>query len=332
MRFNDDANLDSSRVEDGGGSGSGGGGGGMSIGLPHIAGGGVIGLIITVVVILAQNGFFGSAAQVAGGALRTTSLAQSASSFSGAGLNGSGSFDYRTCKTGRDANAHAECALVAVENSLTNYWSNQPDVKSIWKPESRIDVFHGSVQTDGCGAASTDAGPFYCPAPNHQGAIYLDTKFYDTIFRQLGGNATTFVQAYVIAHEYGHHIQDLRGEMAHQDGSTGATSFSVHLELQADCFAGMWTAAATTTTDSNGKPLITDLSQQDISEAINATHIVGDDYIEQKMGGAVDESQWTHGSSAEREAWFRAGMRADNDINACDTFKASDLTDPSSIS
>lgn len=330
MRFNDNANLDTSRVEDGGGSGRG-GIGGSGIGLPHLAGGGVIGLIITIIIVLAQSGFFGGTAQTVSGGLRTTSLEQSAASFSGSSLGGTGRFDYSTCKTGRDANAHPECALVAVENSLTNYWSNQPDVKGIWKPEAAIDVFHGAVSTNGCGAASTAAGPFYCPTADHQGTIYLDTQFYDTIFRQLGGDATTFVQAYVIAHEYGHHIQDLRGEMAHQDGATGANSYSVHLELQADCFAGMWTAAATTTTDSNGQPLIADLTQQDINEAITATHVVGDDYIEQKMGGAVDESQWTHGSSAEREVWFRAGMGARNDINACDTFHATDLRDPGSI-
>src|SRR5581483_5693166 len=135
MRFNDNADLDTSRVEDGGGSG-GGGIGGSGIGLPHIAGGGIVGLIITIIIVLVQSGFFGGTAQTVSGGLRTTSLEQSAASFSGSSLSGSGRFDYSSCKTGRDANAHSECALVAVENSLTNYWSNQPDVKDIWKPEA----------------------------------------------------------------------------------------------------------------------------------------------------------------------------------------------------
>ena len=331
MRFNSKARLDTSRVGDaggGGGLGGGLGGGGGTIGLPHIAGGGgVIGVIVAIVFFLFQSGIIGGGSS--GGSLGGA-LSGSAFSSGSVGLSDSSQpFDYSTCKTGDDANKSDECALVAVENSLTDYWSKQPQVASVFKPEQSIVVFHGSVQTDGCGNATTDVGPFYCPNPQtHQGSIYIDTAFYDTIFKQLGGNATPFTRAYVIAHEYGHHIQDLLGTMSKVRTQQGPNSDSVRLELQADCYAGMWAKAATTTPDENGQPLIVDLTQQDIQDAITAAHDVGDDYIQKTMQGGTNPEQWTHGSSAEREAWFTEGMNANNDIKGCDTFASQDLQHP----
>jgi uncharacterized protein len=322
MRFNPKARLDTSRVRDGGGSGGSGGGGislgGGGIGLPHIAGGGgVIGVIIAVIVILIQLHGGGS------GGLDTSAFTGGSVGIVDPGQQ----FDYSTCKTGDDANDHPECELVAVENSLTDYWAHQPQLAASFSPEKAIDVFHGQTQTGGCGTADTGVGPFYCSGDQ---IIYLDPAFYTTVFKQLGGDATTFVQAYVIAHEYGHHIQDLLGTMSKVRTQQGQNSDSVRLELQADCYAGMWTAAASGTTDGT-EPIISELTQQDISEGLTAAKIVGDDYIEQTMGGRVDPGSWTHGSSAERQAWFTAGMRAGNDIRGCDTFSAKDLTKPASI-
>jgi len=317
MRFNSKARLDASRTQDGGGGGGLGGGG---IGLPHIAGGGgVVGIIVVIVYVVLQVTGGGGAGGGADGGLSSTRFAPTA-----VGLSGSSgqAFDYSACQTGQDANDSDECALVAVENSLTDYWKSQPDVRSVFQPEKEIDVFHGSVQTGGCGTATTDVGPFYCSADQ---TIYLDTAFYDTVFKQLGGDATPFVRAYVLAHEYGHHVQDLLGTMSKVKTQQGKNSDSVRLELQADCYAGMWAAHATTVPDGEGNVLIEDLTQDDIDQAIAAAKEVGDDYIETRTGGSVDPDQWTHGSSAEREHWFKTGMSADNDISACDTFSASSL-------
>jgi predicted metalloprotease len=329
VRFNSKARLDTSRVGDaGGGGGLGGGGlGSGGIGLPHVAGGGIGGLVLAVVVyfiIQALGG--GSSTGGLGGSLGPLTTSQ----FSGTGLSGQ-AFDYSTCKTGADANNSSECAMVAIENTLTDYWSKQPQVKGVFKPETSIVVFHGSVQTDGCGSATTDVGPFYCPNPQtHQGSIYIDTAFYDTIFKQLGGDATPFTRAYVIAHEYGHHIQDLLGTMGRVRTQQGPNSDSVRLELQADCYAGMWAAAAPKITDANGEPIISDITDQDIHEAITAAHDVGDDYIQTTMSGRTNPEQWTHGSSAEREAWFQQGMNAGDDIKNCDTFASQNLQQPGS--
>lgn len=330
MRFNSRASLDSSRVGDGGGGGGLGGGiGGTSIGLPHIAGGGgVIGVIVAIVFFLFQSGIIGGGSSGGLGSLNGSMFTGSNGAAAPA-LSGGGTFDYSTCKTGADANNSNECAMVAVENSLTDYWKSQPQVASVFKPERSIVVFHGQVQTDGCGSATTDVGPFYCPDPQtHQGSIYIDTAFYDTIFKQLGGNATPFTRAYVIAHEYGHHIQDLLGTMSRVRTQQGPASDSVRLELQADCYAGMWAAAATTTPAEGGEPLITDLTPQDVQQAITAAHDVGDDYIQKTMQGGTNPEQWTHGSSAEREAWFQEGMSAGNDIKNCDTFSSQHLQKP----
>jgi predicted metalloprotease len=299
--------------------GGGGGGLGGGIGIPHIAGGGgIVGIIVAVVFFIIQ-------AQGGGGGGLGDVLSGSAFTGNSVGLSGAASgqtFDYASCRTGEDANSSDECALVAVENSLTDYWKSEPQVSPVFEPERAIHVFHGSVTTGGCGDATTDVGPFYCAGDQ---TIYLDTAFYDTVFRQLGGNATPFVRAYVIAHEYGHHIQDLLGTMSKVRTQQGKNSDSVRLELQADCYAGMWAADATRVPDADGNVLIEDLTQDDIDQAITAAKEVGDDYIEKRSGGQVNPDQWTHGSSAEREHWFKTGMKAGDDISACDTFSATSL-------
>ena len=318
MRFNPKARLDTSRTQDvggGGGGGLGGLGGGSRLPIPGglKAGGGIGAVIVALVVwfITSQVGGGGGL----GGSLDTSAFTSGSQA---AGLGGQ-SFDYSQCKTGDDANKNENCALVAVENSLVDYWSQQPQMKDRFQPERAIDVFHGSVQTGGCGSATSDVGPFYCPGDS---TIYLDTSFYDTVFKQLGGQDTTFVRAYVIAHEYGHHIQNLLGTMSRVKTQTGKDNDSIRLELQADCYAGMWAAHA------EGDGFVEDITDQDISEGIAAAKDVGDDYIEKRMGSKVDPESWTHGSSAQRAAWFQAGMNAGDDMNGCDTFSARNLNNP----
>ena len=215
----------------------------------------------------------------------------------------------------------SDCARVAVENSLADYWSQalpaQSDTR--FSPEQAVETFSGSIGT-GCGQATSDVGPFYCPGDQ---SIYLDTTFFDAVLEeQLNGPSGDFVEPYVLAHEYGHHIQNLLGTMGQVKTQQGPTSDSVRLELQADCYAGMWTKNATGTDDASGQALIQSLSDQDIKEAIDARPAVGDDRIQSHergpgQPGAVDARLVGRaGASGSRPA-TRTG-----DLAACDTFAA----------
>lgn len=152
------------------------------------------------------------------------------------------------CQTGEDANANADCARVAVINSVQSYWSQTlPEQSGQPYEPADTEFFSGSTTTD-CGGATSAVGPFYCPADD---LVYLDTTFFDDMLEdQLGARGGPFSEAYVIAHEYGHHVQDLLGTMGRVRSQQGAESDSVRLELQADCYAGMWAGAATSATDS----------------------------------------------------------------------------------
>jgi predicted metalloprotease len=310
MRFNPKARLDTSRVRDrgrGGGRGGLGGGalGGGGLPIPGGAvGGGGVGVVILVILVLVLSQCLG------GGGASAGSLDDSRM----------GSTDrYAGCKTGEDANKSADCARVAVENSLYDYWSNELGGK--FQAEKEVDTFSGSTST-GCGPATSDVGPFYCPVDH---TIYLDTSFFkDVLQRRLGGPNGGFVEPYVLAHEYGHHIQNLLGTMGKVKTQQGPTSGSVRLELQADCYAGMWARSATTTDDATGQALFSSLTDQDIQQAIQAATAVGDDRIQQRSGGRVNPEQWTHGSAEERVRWFTTGYQQGS-LDACDTFSASSL-------
>lgn len=224
---------------------------------------------------------------------------------------------YANCKTGADANNDADCARVAIENSLVDYWSKTlPEQSGTAFSPATLRTFSGAVET-GCGQATSQVGPFYCP-PDQR--IYLDTTFFkDVLEGQLGGQGGDFVEAYVIGHEYGHHIQNLLGTMGKVRTQQGANSDAVRLELQADCYAGMWTKDA-----SDGDKLLAGLDQADIQEALDSAKAVGDDRIQQKSGQGVDPEGWTHGSSEERMRWFTTGYEQGT-LQACDTFSASQL-------
>ena len=323
MRFNPRARLDNSRVRDAGRGGGGGGGGGLGGGGFPIpgglrAGGGLGGVIIVILfLVLTQcvggNGSVGGAGGALGGG-------------GDGGLDTSRMSDtgrYQQCTTGADANSSSDCARVAVENSLNDYWARtlpeQSDAQ--FTAEKGVETFTGSVGT-GCGQATADVGPFYCP---NDRTIYLDTTFFRAVLQgRLHGPSGDFVEPYVLAHEYGHHIQNLLGTMGKVKTQQGPTSDSVRLELQADCYAGMWTKNATGTGDGSGQPLIQSLSDRDIQEAIAAATAVGDDRIQQESGGRVNPEQWTHGSAASRVKWFQTGYTT-GDLKACDTFATNDL-------
>ena len=298
MRFNPKARLDTRRMGDAGR----GSGGGRSGGIPipgGVAGGGIGTLIIVAIVVVASLVLGGGDGGDDGQATDT------------------GRYE-DNCKSGKDANDSADCARVAIENSLYDYWSSTlPDQSgTAFEPERKIQTFTDGIST-GCGAASSDVGPFYCPTDR---TIYLDTTFFDDVLeQQLGGPDGGFVEAYVLAHEYGHHIQNLLGTMGQVKTQQGPKSDAVRLELQADCYAGMWAKAAASTQDVDGVTLFSDLTDEDVQLAIEAATTVGDDRIQESSGGDVDPESWTHGSAKSRVAWFQTGYD-DGTLEACDTF------------
>jgi predicted metalloprotease len=303
MRFNPKARLDTSRVGDSGSSG-GMSGGGMRLPIPggNVAGGGIGGLIIVVLfVALTMCGGLGDITNPTGGSYDTGRMAPEDTD------------RYANCTTGADAQTDADCARIAVENSLYDFWS---DSMSDGFQPATMRTFAGGVNT-GCGQATSQVGPFYCPPDQ---TIYLDTSFFDQVLQgQLGGPSGAFVEPYVLGHEYGHHIQNLLGTMSRVKTQQGPRSDAVRLELQADCYAGLWARSATQTEDADGNVLITDLTDQDIQEAIAAAEAVGDDRIQEKTQGQVTQESWTHGSAASRVKWFKAGFET-GDPAACDTW------------
>ena len=180
--------------------------------------------------------------------------------------------------------------------------------------EPRLVLFRGATPT-ACGTGQAAMGPFYCPADQK---VYIDLGFYETLQSRLGAPGD-FAQAYVIAHEVGHHVQNLLGISAKVDQMRGRVSQaeynrqSVRLELQADCFAGVWAHHA-----QNARQI---LEQGDVEEAMNAAAQIGDDALQRSSGGAVVPESFTHGTSAQRQRWFHAGMQQGS-LKACDTFAA----------
>jgi len=241
MRFRPGAQLDSSQVQDRRGVGGRG-----------VAVGGGLGTIVVVVVLalLGVNVPGGSDPYSVGTGAESQELSTS-------------------CKTGADANQSEDCRIVGVVNSVQDYWTDT--VQNYQEAPTRF--FSGQTST-GCGGASAAVGPFYCPPDQ---AVYIDLSFYDELRSRFGAKGGPFAEAYVIAHEYGHHVQHLLGtDEKVGDDRSGETSGSVRLELQADCYAGVWGNHATTTPTETGKPLILDITQDDIASALDtASRIVG---------------------------------------------------------
>ena len=304
MQFDDSDRLDTSSVQDrrgfGGRTGLAIGGGGV----------GVVGVIVYLLIQVLAGGGSGGGGQAAGGSVLDGL---------GSGQTASGEDLASSCRTGADANAKRECAVVADIQSIQDYWGRV--LGSRYEKADTV-FFSGSTDT-GCGTASSGMGPFYCPADK---LVYIDLTFYDDLTTRFGAEGGTFVDAYVLAHEYGHHVQDLLGtESKVQAGVTGAKSGSVRLELQADCYAGTWANHATTVPDASGAPLIAEITQDDIDRALDAASRIGDDFIQRNLGsGRVDQNSFTHGSSEQRQKWFSTGYQT-GDPNRCDTFGTNDL-------
>jgi predicted metalloprotease len=205
------------------------------------------------------------------------------------------------------------------EEALDCYWTEEaPALGVAFAPPTKFNLFTDSIGT-GCGQASSATGPFYCPPDQ---SIYVDTSFFDELRNRFGATGGTLSEMYVVAHEYGHHIQNLAGVMDRTDRSdTGPTSDSVRTELQADCYAGAWVAAASTTDDAEGTAFLKPVTDAQIADALNAASVIGDDRIQEMGSGQVNPETWTHGSSEQREKWFKQGLA--QGAQSCDTFSIS---------
>lgn len=291
MTFNDNANLR--------------GGGGDRVkkrGRGAMIGGGIGGVGIIAVFLLSQ--FLG---------VDLTGLV-------GGGEQGPAASDQslEKCNTGADANEDVECRVVGAAASLDYYWERElPELGGSYTPPEEVTLFTDATQT-ACGSASSATGPFYCPGDQ---MIYVDVSFFDKLRTQFGASGGSLAQMYVIAHEWGHHIQNLLGVLEqYSDGRTGPESHQVRIELQADCYAGAWTAAAATTEDESGARLLDAPTEAQITDAMSAAAAVGDDRIQEAVQGEVTPHTFTHGSSEQRQSWFMTGYR--DGAEACDTFGA----------
>ncbi|MFJ9697328.1 neutral zinc metallopeptidase [Kitasatospora sp. NPDC101183] len=301
MQFDDQGDLDTSQVDDRRGIP----GGKVAIG------GGAVGLIAVLFAVL-----LGVDPKLLG-------LSSGGGGGTGSSTVKSAGEVQQACKTGADANKRQDCRIVAVTNSLQEFWGAElpKRTKAAYKPAETV-LFTDRVST-ACGSATSAVGPFYCPGDQK---AYFDLGFFDELSTRFGAKGGPFAESYVVAHEYGHHIQNLLGTMQKVGSDRqGASSGSVRLELQADCYAGVWAHHATTTPQaSTGRPLIKALTDQDIAQGLDAAAAVGDDRIQKQATGKINPEAWTHGSSDQRKAWFTTGYRS-GDLGQCDTFSAAKL-------
>ncbi len=289
MPFNENKRLDPSQVQDRRG---------QSTGRTIAIGGGGLGLIVLLVSL-----FFG---------VDPTDLL---TGLEEANTSTSGSYTDATdlqaeCQTGADANTREDCRIVGFVNSIQAFWADEFALNELEYIPAKTVLFTESTQA-ACGYASGATGPFYCPQDQ---MIYLDLDFFDVIQSRFGVKGGPFAEAYILAHEYGHHVQNLLGVLETSSGvrSTGPESMSVFTELQADCLAGIWTFHATET------GYMEPLTREEISQSLDAAASVGDDRIQKQTQGYVVPEAWTHGSSEQRLAALEDGLQS-GDVSTCDT-------------
>ena len=283
-------------VEDEGSGGGGLGGGGMRFGGFHLGLGGTI-IVVIIALIFPQTRPLIMNLFLSGGGVDTAQQSAPAPT--------------RTL-TQEQRNDPQHRFVSSILGSTEDVWGQYFQASGQQYEQPKLLLFHGRTRS-GCGAAEESMGPFYCPADHR---VYLDLDFFqemDTRFHASGD----FARAYVIAHEVGHHVQNLLGVMRQEGRPTeGATGSSVRLELQADCFAGVW--------GNRSQAQLNWLHAGDVEAALNAAAQVGDDTLQKSTRGYAVPDSFTHGTSAQRARWFKAGF-ASGDIKSCDTFSAQNL-------
>ena len=289
MPFNEKKRLDPSQVQDRRSRGT-----GTTIAI----GGGGIGLVVLVVSLLLGVDF-GDLANI-DGIIPSTSDTY---------LEDVNNLEAE-CLTGADANTRDDCRIVGFVNSIQAFWTDEFALQGMEYIPAETVLFTGSTQA-ACGYASGASGPFYCPIDQ---MVYLDLSFFDTLLSRFGAQGGPFAEAYVLAHEYGHHVQNIVGILDTSGGSrdSGPQSMSVFTELQADCLAGIWVHHATET------GYLEPLTSQEISQSLDAAASVGDDRIQSQTQGYIVPELWTHGSSEQRLLALEDGLRS-GDISTCDT-------------
>lgn len=278
MTFRDNARLDPSQVEDRRGSGG-----------PLLIGGGGIGIVILIASLLLGVD--------PTGLLQVVDTATQVE-------NGPPPSE---CQTGADANKRDDCRIVGFVGSIQTYWQGEFSSRGQKYTPAKTVIFSNATSS-GCGTATTAVGPFYCPEDEK---VYLDLAFFGDLTTKLGAKGGPFAQAYVVAHEYGHRVQHQLGQLG-QTTQTGAQSQSVRVELQADCYAGVWARHA-----AEGGTLV-EPTQAELAQAIDAAGSVGDDRIQKQTQGRVTPDSFTHGTSAQRQKWFQVGYST-GDPARCDT-------------
>jgi predicted metalloprotease len=272
------------------------GGGG---GFPIKAGGGILGIVVALAAVFLPQLLGGASAPTMGvGAPELPAAADGRQQ--GAGEEGT-----VLCTT------EIEQVVCGATDDIHLFWEGAfpQQFQQEYVPTST--VFFSQATNTGCGQASAQTGPFYCPIDS---LVYFDLEFLAALQQQLGAEGDLAAQ-YIVAHEYGHHVQNVLGinaqvHQAQQQNPSQADRYSVALELQADCLAGVWAH------DANARGL---LAEGELAEAINAAEAVGDDRIQQQTQGRIDPESWTHGSSEQRQTWFRRGYESGS-ANSCDTF------------
>jgi len=289
MPFNNQSRLDPSQVSDRRGRG---------VGTAVAVGGGGIGILIMIVAMLlgVNLGDLGN----------ITDQAPQVPVTGGGDINNL----EQVCQTGADANSREDCRIVGYVNSIQAFWSNEFSRRGGNYDEAQTVLFTGATQS-GCGNATAAVGPFYCPEDQ---SVYLDLDFFNELLTRFGAQGGPFAEAYVLSHEYGHHVQDLSGALSNTGGSnaTGPESESVQTELQADCLAGVWAYHATET------GYLTQVTDQEIAQALDAAAAVGDDRIQSQTQGYVSPESWTHGSSDQRQQALKDGLQS-GDMDTCQT-------------
>jgi uncharacterized protein len=297
MSFNDDVRIDPGRASRGRRAGA-----GVAVG----GGGGLLLLLLAVVFGVPLDGLLGDGdAPPSGGA--TEAPAEG----------------FEHCRTGADANEHVDCRIIATAESLDVVWEEQLPAADgpTYEPPGLV-IFEASVAT-GCGNATSDVGPFYCPADR---TTYFETGFFDVLRERFGAGEGPLAEQFVVAHEFGHHIEHQLGllDRAQRDPQ-GPESGAVRVELMADCLAGVWAHHATRAIDpESGEPFLQPLTEQDIADALSAAAAVGDDRIQEQVQGQVTPESFTHGTSEQRQGWFSRGYGSGS-LTSCDTFEASEL-------